>query len=164
MTKKVLTFCFHDDQSLIERWSFSSRDQKVRVHFQGRQFALLRAANHTYFSLRKENEYGEDLISIKYFRPTTKDQWRSCICHLFERDASLPERIESRGPSGEAEAGASVKNVVLNGPNGELVASVKKRGKDLLDLVASAEMPPAYVLAIGVSAFLCAPLSQLSGL
>jgi hypothetical protein len=164
VTKKKLKFCFHDDEGVIETWLFAARDKKIQVRFQGRQYALLRGGKGTYFSLRKESEFGEDVFSIRYFKSSANDSRRSCFCRLPATSGTLPDQLEARGASLDSATVESVKNMVLSSATGEAFVTVRKWGKNMLDLIAREDLPSVCVLVIGVSAFLCAPLSQLGPL
>lgn len=126
---------------------------------------LLISRSNSLYSVRKEIEYGYELLSFQIFQ--CPDRPRMIDCTIFSDIEFIPKKLISLEPSycsrthkyslcffGKT-AITSVKNNILIGKEDRLpYVMIRKVGKDLMELDAPAIFPPLCIFGLGIASFI----------
>ncbi|KAH0787699.1 hypothetical protein GPJ56_008356 [Histomonas meleagridis] len=139
----------------------------TEMHFSKKEYkaAILYANDGESYGLRNKNEYGDEVMHIKFFRESDDEYSpKSVAVYFLKKINGLPESIRSRKPrkikgkwviESTGKAGlVSIKNCILVDAEDNPVVSVTKVDKNALSIEAHPNIPDIHVFTIGISSFL----------
>ena len=145
---------------------------KPNVHLSDKKFlaALLNANKLCDYSLRLNEQYGEEVMAMQ-FSPQYDDDGnqipRSLQVHFFQREQQpdLPNKLMNLKPNlengeyhinlGDDPVIKSIKNCVLANSHKEPMVYIRKVKDDVLEIEGIEEIDDLRLFAIGIASFLC---------
>ncbi|EAY09921.1 hypothetical protein TVAG_481950 [Trichomonas vaginalis G3] len=133
-------------------------------HFEA---VLLHANSFCDFSLRKENQFGDELMTLTFRKdPKVKIHPRVLTVFFNKRPPSVPERLETVDPIAtddfrwEVELNsdsvvASIKNCRLEDSEHSYYIIIRKVEDDLLEVETTLNVTALHAFALGIGSFLC---------
>ena len=127
--------------------------------------AILYTSNATTFSLRKQNEYGDEILTIKFI-PGESGKPRNVSIYFTETFQGIPDKLSSRKPTLNANnewaldmrgkfTMKSIKNCVLVDNDDNEYAFIMKVEKKTLGIEVCNEFSNLIAMTLGITSFLC---------
>lgn len=137
-------------------------------HFSSKNYkaVILVGQNFSTFSLRNQNQFGEEIMNIKYTRPQVDFAPREVVTYVFKPPQGVPADLKNRKPvftkagtwilnlSGRC-AKRSIKNCVMVDEDDVEYMSAVKASHDVLAVEMHPQISPLVAFALGISSFLC---------
>jgi len=128
-------------------------------------FSILYGNHSTTFSLRKNNQYGDEIMNLCYFISNAKDGPKQGRVAFFRSNQSIQTSFLSRLPiktengwllnlSGR-EAMKSIKNAVFIDDNGKEQIIITKTQDNSLKVEINETLDPLFAFTLGVCNFIC---------
>lgn len=123
------------------------------------------------FALRNDNQYGDEVASIKFFYPIHEPRLLKLYLHYVTKESKYPNVLESKKFRKKNEKKEtdydnknlfnddpsvipSVKNCILRNRKNHEFAKIKKVEKHLLHIEVEGDIPSMCVMLLGVTSFL----------
>ena len=133
-----------------------------QMHFSQEKFdaVLLTNNQNSFFSLRKDNEMGEELLTIEIFT-TSRSLPRTTKMNIFEKMPFIPNKVHSLLP--EFKNGAwqlsflgkqvisSIKNCILVGDDNLPYFMIRRISQDIIEIDAPQIFPPLSIFGLGLA-------------
>ena len=159
-------FLYHTKMKPITNEGIIYMNEGSEMHFNSiHSAAILIGINLSSFSLREKDEYGDELMNLRFFNINNNTP-RSLNLHFFKNNNLLPEKLFSKKPKFYSEAGEwvlnlsgrkslkSIKNCVLLDSNNQEYIIITKKNKNILKIESLKEIDPKIIFTIGISSFL----------
>ena len=132
------------------------------MHFSQEKFeaVLLSNSSHSFFSLRKNNEMGEELLTVE-ITVTSRVRPRTTQMNVFEKMPFIPEKVQSLLPEYKngswhlsflgKTAISSIKNCILMGDDNLPYFMIRRTSETVIEIDAPQIFPPLDVFGLGLA-------------
>lgn len=144
-----------------------SEGTESHIKSQNFEAVLLHANSFTDFSLRKENQFGDELMTFTFRKDQKlKIHPRILTVYFQKHPPSVPEKLETISPvptddlKWEVDLNsehviASIKNCRLEDPQHNYHLIVRKVDEDILEVETTLNITALHTFALGIGSFLC---------